>query len=330
MNIVHEYSRRDSGVENGDQQEPIADINRHQAGPNPNEASERANLFDSAIDLNYEPVVIQSYSSHLFGARVERSWFTRYRAGLRVALLYIPLIVSFCLLEYPKWFTLFIFRLPWTPFLFVALYGTGLLLLIIVISLVRCAFSNSYYKAFLYAGPLNFLFAVPVVLICVYSFHMLHTILASTCSASLDNSSSNTTSTIAMPIALDFFPDLSVFTNHSKTSEAYHDSTVDPQLFQGTLKIEHHCCASIVCATVSLLELLLEALGAVYFLLESIATLRAHWRSRPRLSTFLARGPGETRGCCVRVCGRLVAFVGWALCLLAWPFTVRCYYVEKE
>ena len=223
------------------------------------------------------------------------------------------------------------FRLPWVPFLFVALYGTGLLLLIIAISLVRCAFSNSYYRAFLYAGLLLLLFAVPIVLICVHSFDMLHAISASTCNASVDNSFSNTTSNnFAMPIALDLFPDISIFTNLSKTSEAYHDSTVDPQLLQGAFKLEHHCLASILFAIVSLWELLLEAMVAVYFLLESCATLRAHWRSRPRLSTFLARAPGETRGRCVRVCGQLVALFGWALCLLAWPFSVRCYYVEKE
>ena len=223
------------------------------------------------------------------------------------------------------------FQLPWAPFQFVALCGTGLLLLIIVISLVRCAFSQSYYRALLYSGLILLLFAVPVVPFFVYSFHMLYTISASTCRASLDNSSSNTTSTnFAMSIALDLFPDISIFTNQSKTSEANYNSTVDSQAFQGISKLESQCCASVLFAIASMLELLLEAVGAVYYLLESCAMLRVHWRSRPRLSTFLARVPGETRGRCVRMCGRLVALVGWALCLLAWPFAVRCYYVENE
>lgn len=329
----------DSGVdEEGDPElepeQPFEQQAYREHVPPPND-DERLNAFDSAIDLHFIQSVVlpPDFSDRLrpLGTRIKQNWCTKHNSELRIALLFIPLVLSICTCEHLKWYTLLMFELPTSHFLLVSLYGFGIILMIFFLLIVKCAFSKCKKyssQAHLFPGILIFMYAVPFALLCVHSFHMLQTITTSVCDSAADNSTFNISAdNLSIYLALDLFPEPSV--KQSSPSKFNHSITSGPQTSHVESKLLQQCYASVLFAIAALSELLLEVASTAYFVLELCLTSAPHWRSRPRLSSFFVCIPRRKRCFCFNFWCRLTALVGWALCLIFWPFAVWVYYEEN-
>lgn len=343
--ILNIENNTDSGVEEEDQpdqHQPHAQRSRRQLVPNQNNAdSERANVCDSAIDLRFQLAgASQSDLADRFftsRVRVKRNWFTQYSHEFSVCLLFIPVVLCVCIFEHPKWFTLLMFELPSFPFLNVAFYGTVTFVVIIMLSIVRCALPEcqSDRKKHMFPGFLLLVYAVPFSILCFRSVQMLRAILRNTCNYSDSDGNTLNMSTMftTTNFALEFLPSDSAGHLHltpEPESQLNRSSAADSHTASTSASaLEHKCCASILFAITALLELLLETASTVYLLLEARVTFCAHWRSRPRLSAFTARVPPNTRCYILKFFSRALSIAGWALCLVLWPFAVRGYYAEE-